>query len=446
MGDWDEDEIRTSSFALQFRSLLERIADVRPHLKPAKPAEFVGRTDTERSRSGSDFGGDRPRGPMAPRPARDRAAAATRRSGSTTRRREGVAGGRGAPEGRARRQDARGPPGSSRDASLRGVAFDTQIAAYLLDPAPGRYELADCRCATSTASCRWRPRRTTAGPARARRRRGRTRPQSACAHAAALLALADRLSAEIDRLGMAELIATSRCRSSTSSRAGADRRRDRHRAAAGAGGDARERIAALETPIYELAGGPFNLNSPPQLRDDPVRQARAEAVPPHEDGVLDGRGDARGPARPASDRGGAPRVPRAVEAGRTYLERAATARRSRRRSRARPVQADGGGDGAHRDAEPQPPEHPGADDLGREIRRAFVAGFPDHVLLVADYSQIELRVLAHITGDPGLREAFERDEDVHAATAAKVWGSPSTRCRATCGRAPRRSTSAWPTG
>ena len=61
-------------------------------------------------------------------------------------------------------------------------------------------------------------------------------------------------------------------------------------------------------------------------------------------------------------------------------------------------------------------------ELGRQIRRAFIAGFPDHVLLVADYSQIELRVLAHITGDPGLREAFANDEDVHAATAAKVWG------------------------
>jgi DNA polymerase-1 len=43
-------------------------------------------------------------------------------------------------------------------------------------------------------------------------------------------------------------------------------------------------------------------------------------------------------------------------------------------------------------------------------------------LLVADYSQIELRVLAHITGDPGLRDAFERDEDIHAATAARIWG------------------------
>jgi DNA polymerase-1 len=63
--------------------------------------------------------------------------------------------------------------------------------------------------------------------------------------------------------------------------------------------------------------------------------------------------------------------------------------------------------------------------LGREIRRAFVAGFPKHTLLVADYSQIELRVLAHITGDEGLRSAFAQDEDIHAATAGTVFGFPA---------------------
>jgi DNA polymerase-1 len=67
---------------------------------------------------------------------------------------------------------------------------------------------------------------------------------------------------------------------------------------------------------------------------------------------------------------------------------------------------------------------PTRSELGREIRKAFVAGFPNCRLLVADYSQIELRILAHITGDEGLREAFARDLDVHAATAAKIWGFP----------------------
>ncbi|HEV2281513.1 MAG TPA: DNA polymerase I [bacterium] len=59
---------------------------------------------------------------------------------------------------------------------------------------------------------------------------------------------------------------------------------------------------------------------------------------------------------------------------------------------------------------------------GREVRRAFVAGRPGHVLLSADYSQIELRVLAHITEDPGLLAAFQEGRDIHTATSAEVFG------------------------
>jgi DNA polymerase-1 len=61
---------------------------------------------------------------------------------------------------------------------------------------------------------------------------------------------------------------------------------------------------------------------------------------------------------------------------------------------------------------------------GREIRRAFVPGDGYDELLVADYSQIELRVMAHLSGDPGLIEAFTSGEDIHATTAAMVWDLP----------------------
>ena len=62
-------------------------------------------------------------------------------------------------------------------------------------------------------------------------------------------------------------------------------------------------------------------------------------------------------------------------------------------------------------------------ELGREIRSAFVAE-PGWKLVSADYSQVELRILAHVSGEPKLREAFARGEDIHAATAAQVLGRP----------------------
>ena len=63
-------------------------------------------------------------------------------------------------------------------------------------------------------------------------------------------------------------------------------------------------------------------------------------------------------------------------------------------------------------------------ELGREIRRAFIAE-PGWCLISADYSQIELRVLAHLSGDPNLSEAFRINEDIHDRTALKVFGEDS---------------------
>ena len=61
--------------------------------------------------------------------------------------------------------------------------------------------------------------------------------------------------------------------------------------------------------------------------------------------------------------------------------------------------------------------------LGREIRSAFVAA-DGHTLLSADYSQVELRILAHLSGEPALKDAFARGEDIHRVTAAEVLGKP----------------------
>jgi DNA polymerase-1 len=62
------------------------------------------------------------------------------------------------------------------------------------------------------------------------------------------------------------------------------------------------------------------------------------------------------------------------------------------------------------------------DQLGKPIRAAFVASDEEHTLVAADYSQIELRIMAHLSGDESLIEAFRMGEDIHSATAARLYG------------------------
>ena len=64
---------------------------------------------------------------------------------------------------------------------------------------------------------------------------------------------------------------------------------------------------------------------------------------------------------------------------------------------------------------------PVRDQMGRRIREAFIPSDEEHLLLSADYSQVELRLMAHLSGDPSLVEAFRQGEDIHAATAAKLY-------------------------
>ncbi|UCH13482.1 MAG: DNA polymerase I, partial [Bacteroidales bacterium] len=64
---------------------------------------------------------------------------------------------------------------------------------------------------------------------------------------------------------------------------------------------------------------------------------------------------------------------------------------------------------------------PVRDERGREIRKSFVASGKDYILLSADYSQIELRLMAHLSGDENMIEAFNKGEDIHSATAVKIY-------------------------
>ena len=64
---------------------------------------------------------------------------------------------------------------------------------------------------------------------------------------------------------------------------------------------------------------------------------------------------------------------------------------------------------------------PVRDERGREIRKSFIASGKDYILLSADYSQIELRLMAHLSRDEDMIEAFNKGEDIHAATAVKIY-------------------------
>src|SRR5205814_378373 len=67
---------------------------------------------------------------------------------------------------------------------------------------------------------------------------------------------------------------------------------------------------------------------------------------------------------------------------------------------------------------------------GRQIRQAFVPGFPGWSLLTADYSQIELRILAHYCDDPALCQAFAADSDIHSVVAAQIFSVPEAQVNA----------------
>ena len=67
---------------------------------------------------------------------------------------------------------------------------------------------------------------------------------------------------------------------------------------------------------------------------------------------------------------------------------------------------------------------PVRDELGRRIRQAFIPSDEEHLLLAVDYSQVELRLMAHLSDDAALIEAFAKGEDIHAATAARLFDKP----------------------
>jgi DNA polymerase-1 len=181
----------------------------------------------------------------------------------------------------------------------------------------------------------------------------------------------------------------------------------------------RERLAELETVIHEAAGGPFNVNSTLQLREVlfdrlglPVLKKTPKGSPSTDASVLEKLRDEHEVVAHLL-------LYRELEKLRgTYVEALLRLVDEDGRIRGRFNQM-GAATGRLSQEQPNLQNIPVRSEEGRAIRQAFVAD-EGCLFLVADYSQIELRILAHLSDDPGLIEAFEQDLDVHAATAARI--------------------------
>lgn len=183
-----------------------------------------------------------------------------------------------------------------------------------------------------------------------------------------------------------------------------------------------QRMTELEKRIIELAGGPFNLNSPKQLEEvlferlglQAGKKTKGKTGRSTDNEVLTGLADEYEIARLLLDYRGLTKLKS------TYAD--ALARLTDKNGRVHTSYNQAvTSTGRLSSSDPNLQNIPIRTEDGRRIREAFVAP-PGHVILAADYSQIELRVLAHLSADPVFCDAFSRDEDIHTRTASEVFG------------------------
>ena len=304
-----------------------------------------------------------------------------------------------------------------------GFVFDTALAGYLLDATAGGYDLqrlfvaycgAELPAPAHLAKDAFAPLSDTA-----------TEEAALCSYTSAVAALYEVLPGKLEELGMTALLHEMElplCRVLAEMELAGFRINES--ALAQFGIDLYERIVALEQSIYDMAGEKFNINSPRQLgiilfdklqlphgkktktgwstNAEVLEKLRYEA--PIVDKVLEYRQYAKLKSTYADG------LLRAVSPDgrvRTSFQMTVTAT------------------GRLSSTEPNLQNIPTRTELGSEIRRLFVAE-EGNVLVDADYSQIELRLLAHMAGDEAMQHAFLSGADFHTVTAAKVFHVPET--------------------
>ncbi|MGH9718313.1 MAG: DNA polymerase I [Candidatus Acidiferrales bacterium] len=185
---------------------------------------------------------------------------------------------------------------------------------------------------------------------------------------------------------------------------------------------AQEEISRLEKEIYELAGFEFKINSPQQLAEvlfdrlnlRPPRRTRAKARSTAAE-VLDELALTHDLPKKVLEYRELAKVKSTYAGALPRLIHPATGRLHTR------FNQTGTATGRLSSSNPNLQNIPVRTALGREIRAAFVSS-PGHCLFSADYSQIELRILAHLSEDAVLVDAFRRGEDIHSRTALEVFG------------------------
>ena len=311
----------------------------------------------------------------------------------------------------------------ARGIEAKGIRFDTALAAYLIDPTQSGYDLPRVALAYCNTEL---PALDLGDPAAVSPLGGQEQTMQACAqHVSAVRAIYQETAAALEELGMRKLyyeielplmhilaeMETLGCAVAPEELR--------------AFGDKLDvRIHDLTGQIYQDAGEEFNINSPKQLGEVLFEKLGLPAPKKTKTGystnvdVLE---------RIAEDH---PIVPRILEYRKltklksTYVEgllKVISPKDGRIHTH---FQQTVTATGRLSSTDPNLQNIPVRTELGRELRRMFVAPDADHVLIDADYSQIELRVLAHISQDAHMIEAFRTGQDIHAATAAKVYHVP----------------------
>src|SRR5918998_273055 len=289
---------------------------------------------------------------------------------------------------------------------VRGAHFDTYLAAYLIKPGLGSYEL-DALAAER-------------GLAEVAVDSDDPRLGDAARRAATIYALAPQLNSELEEMGLARLYYDVELPLADvlGEIEGVGMPIDT-RTLEKVGEEIEERVAELEERIFEDVGHPFNIASPKQLGEVLFEEL---SLPPARKTKTGYSTDVKVLQQLAIEHPIAERVIEYRELTKlrgTYIEGLLKLISDDGRIHTTLNQTTTATGRISSDS-PNLQNIPIRTELGTRIRDAFTAS-PDRRLVVADYSQIELRILAHMTGEPALVESFKNGEDIHTRTAAEVF-------------------------